>query len=76
MRFVHEVVGDTEGAEDRSAGLCGVVLEKYVVAVSPQSWLPANELSDLIQGRPPGRANRTGRDLAPHCGQFAGVNSL
>jgi hypothetical protein len=67
---------DTEVAQYRRARLCRVVVEKNVVAISPQAWLAVNELPDLAQGRPPRRANRARRDLAPHCGQLAGVNSL
>jgi len=53
-----------------------MVVEKNVVAISPQAWLAPNELPDLVQGRPPRRANRARQDLAPHRGQLAGVNSL
>ena len=67
---------DTEVAQYRLARLCRVVVEKNVVAISPQAWLAADELPDLAQGRPPLRANRARRDLAPHHGQLAGVNSL
>ena len=67
---------DTEVAQYRRARLCRVVVEKNVVAISPQAWLAANELPDLVQGRPPRRANRARRDLSPHRGQFAGVNRL
>src|SRR6266566_2016625 len=67
---------DTEVAQYRRARLCRVVVEKNVVAISPQAWLAANELPDLAQGRPPRRANRARPDLAPHRGQLAGVNSL
>jgi hypothetical protein len=38
--------------------------------------LAANELPDLAHDRPPRRANRARRDLAPHRGQLAGVNRL
>src|SRR6266581_4278802 len=67
---------DTEVAQYRRARLSRVVVEKNVVAISPQPRLAANELPDLAQGRPPRRANRARRDLAPHRGQLAGVNSL
>src|SRR5205085_10098254 len=67
---------DTEVAQYRLPRLCRAVVEKNVVAISPQAWLAANELPDLVQGRPPRRANRARRDLAPHRGQLAGVNSL
>src|SRR5207247_1217755 len=67
---------DTEVAEYRRARLCRVVVETNVVAISPQVWVAANELPDLAQGRPPRRANRARRDLAPHRGQLARVNSL
>ena len=67
---------DTKVAQYRRARLCPVVVEKNVVAISPQAALAANELPDLAQGRPPRRANRTRRDLAPHGGQLAGVYSL
>src|ERR1700682_2905916 len=67
---------DTEVAQYRRAWLCRVVVEKNVVAISPQVWLAANELPDLAQGRPPRRANRARRDLAPHRGPLAGMNKL
>src|SRR5207237_10743923 len=67
---------DAEVAEYRRARLLRVVVEEDVVAVSPQPRLAANELPDLAQRRPPRRANRATRDLAPHRGQLAGVNSL
>ena len=67
---------DAEVAQYRRARLLRVVVEEDVVAVSPQPWLAANELPDLVQRRPPRRANRARRDLAPHRGQLAGVNSL
>ena len=38
---------DTEVAQYRRARLCRVVVEKNVVAISPQAWLAANELPDL-----------------------------
>ena len=62
---------DTKVAQYRRARLCRVVVEKNVVAISPQAGLAANDLPDLAQGRPPRRANRTRRDLAarrPTCG--------
>src|SRR6266516_3160104 len=34
------------------ARLCRVVVEKNVVAINPQAWPAANELPDLVQGRP------------------------
>src|SRR5258708_4114695 len=49
---------DTEVAEYRRPRLGRVVVDKNVVAISPQVWLAANELPDLAQGRPPRRANR------------------
>src|SRR5260221_10584450 len=67
---------DTEVAQYRRPRLCRGVVEKNVVAIGPQAWLAANELPDLAQGRPPRRANRARRGLAPHRGQLAGVNSL
>ena len=47
-----------EVAQYRCARLRRVVVQKNVVAMSPQSWLGANEFPDLAQGRPPRRANR------------------
>src|SRR5205814_6370042 len=47
----------TEVAQYRRARLCRVVVEKNVVAISPQAWLTANELPDRVQGRPPRRGN-------------------
>ena len=44
---------DPEVAQYRRARLRRVVVEKNVVAMSPQAWLEANELSDLAQGRAP-----------------------
>src|SRR5215472_4780433 len=38
---------DTEVAQYRRARLCRVVVEKNIVAISPQAWLAANELPDL-----------------------------
>ena len=67
---------DTEVAQYRRARLCRVVVEKNVVAISPQAWLAANEFPNLVQGGPPRRANRTRRNLAPHSGQLARVNIL
>ena len=67
---------DTEVAQYRRARLCRVVVEKNVVAVTPQAWLVANELPYLVQGWSPRRANRARRDLAPHRRQLAGVNGL
>ena len=67
---------NTEVAQYRRARLRRVVVEKNVVAVSPQARLAANEGLDFADGRPPRRANRAGRYLAPHRGQLAGVNSL
>jgi hypothetical protein len=67
---------DTEVAQYWRSRPCRVMVEKNVVAISPEPWLAANELPDLAQGRPPRRANRARRDLAPHCGQLPGVNSL
>ena len=66
---------DTEVAQYRRARFARVVVEKNVVAIGPQAWLAANERPDLIQGRPPRRANRTRHDLTPHCGQLAGMDS-
>src|SRR5207247_591550 len=66
---------DTEVAQYRRARLRRVVVEENVVAVSSQPWLAANELPDLVQGRPPRRADRARRGLAPHRGQLAGANS-
>ena len=43
----------TEVAQDRRARLCRVVVEKNVVAISPQAWLASNELPDFAQSRPP-----------------------
>ncbi len=59
---------DTEVAQYRCARLCRVMVEKNVVAIIPQASLAANELPDLVQGRPPRGANRARRDLAPHSG--------
>src|SRR5208283_4475196 len=59
---------DAEVAQYRRARLCRMVVEKNVVAISPQPGLAANELPDLAQGRPPRRANRARRDHAPHRG--------
>src|SRR5262249_14774228 len=67
---------DTEFAQHRRGRSCRVVIEKNVVAIGPQAWLAANELPDLVQGRPPGRANGAPRDLAPHRGQLPGNNGL
>ena len=66
---------DTEVAQYRRARLRRVVAEKNVVAVTPQAWLAANELLDLAQSRSPRGANRARRDLAPHRGQLAWVDS-
>ena len=66
---------DTEVTQYRRIWLYLVVVEKNVVAGSPQAWLAANEVPDLPHGRPPRRANPTGRDLAPHRSQLPGVNS-
>src|SRR5438045_255767 len=66
----------TEIAQYRRAGLCRVVVEKNVVSVGPQAWLAANERPDLVERGPPGRADTARRDLAPHRGQLAGMNSL
>jgi hypothetical protein len=51
------------------------MVEKNVMAISPQARLAANELPDLVQGRLPRGANRARRDLAPHRSQPTGVNS-
>src|SRR5215472_492146 len=67
---------DTEVTEYWRAGLRRVLVEENVVTVRPQPRLATNELPDLAQGRPPRRANRARRDLAPHRGQLAWVNSL
>jgi len=67
---------DTEVAQHRRRRLRRVVVKKNVVAISPQAWLAAQELPDLVQGRPPRGANRSRRDRPPHSGQLAGVNSL
>jgi hypothetical protein len=67
---------DTEVAQYRRARLCRVVVKKNVVAIGPKAGLGAKKLPDLIQGRPPRRANPARRDLASHGGQPAGVNSL
>jgi hypothetical protein len=53
-----------------------MAVKKNVVAISPQARLAVNELPDLVQGRPPRRADSAWRDFSPHCGQFAGVDSL
>ena len=66
---------DAEVAEYRRARLIRVVVEEDVVAVSLQPRLAANEVPDLAHGRPPRRANRARCDLAPDCGQLAGMNS-
>src|SRR4029453_2514440 len=67
---------DAEVTQYRRAGPRRVVVEEDVVAVSPQPRLATNELPDLVQRRPPRRANLAWRDLAPHRGQLAGVNGL
>src|SRR5205085_2918669 len=67
---------NAEVAQYRRARLLRVVVEEEVVAVSPQPRLAANERPDLAQRRPPRHANRARRDLAPHRGQLARVNSL
>src|SRR5262249_55015206 len=67
---------DAEVTQYRRAGLRRVVVKENVVALCPQPRLATNELPDLAQGWPPRRANRARRDLAPHRGQLAGVNSL
>lgn len=67
---------DAEVAQYRCALLCRMVVKKNVVAISPQARLAANELPDLVQCRPPRRANSAWRNLPPHRGQLAGVNSL
>src|SRR5262249_48319872 len=67
---------DTEIAHDRCARLLRMVVEKDVVAVSAQPRLAANELPDLVKCRPPSGANCARRDLPPHRGELARVNSL
>lgn len=67
---------DTEVTQYWRAWLRRVVVEENVVAIRPQPWLATNEVPDFAQGRPPRGANRAWRDLAPHRGQLAGVNSL
>jgi len=67
---------DTEVAQYRRARLCRVVVDKNVVPIGPQAWLAVNEFPDPAQSRPPRRANRARRDLAPHRRQLAGVNGL
>src|SRR5262249_37456916 len=67
---------DTEIAHYRLARLFRGVVEKDVVAVSPQPRLVANEHPDLVKRRPPGGANCPGRALPPHRGKLAWVNSL
>ena len=67
---------DTKVAQYRRTRLCGVVVEKNVVAIRTQARLGTNEPPDHVQGRPPRRGNRTRRDRAPHRGQLAGVNGL
>src|SRR6185312_13305590 len=67
---------DAEVTQDRRARLHWVVIEKNVVAVSPQSRLAANTRPDLIQRRPPRRADRARRDFPPHRGQYAGMDGL
>jgi len=63
---------NTEVAQYRRARPRRVVVEENVVAVSAQPRLTANEVPDLPQGRPPRRANRPRRNLAPHRGQPGG----
>src|SRR5947209_2864116 len=41
--FKHTRDLDTEVAQYRSARLCRVLVEKNVMAISPQAWLAANE---------------------------------
>src|SRR5262249_21775793 len=67
---------DAEVAQYRCTGLLRVVVDEDIVAASPQPRLAANEIPDLAQGRPPSRTNRARRDLSPHRGQLAWVNSL
>jgi len=59
---------DTEVTQYWRAGMRRVVVEENVVAASPQLRLVTNELPGLAKGRPPRRANRARRDLAPHRG--------
>ena len=66
---------DTEVTEYRRAWLSRMVVEKNVVAMGPQAWLAAKELPDLVERRPPRGSHRARSDLAPHGGQFTGVNS-
>ena len=66
---------DTEVAQYRRVRLGRVLVEKNVVANSPQARLAANEVPYLAECRPPRRANRARRDLAPHGGQVSGMNS-
>ncbi len=67
---------DTEVAQCQRARLGRVVIEKNVVAVSPQARLTTNERPDRANGRPPRRANCARRNLTPDRGQLAGLNSL
>ena len=67
---------DTEVAQYLPARLNRVVPEKNVVAVRPKAWLAVNERPNLAQGRSSRLAHRARRDLAPHGGQLARVNSL
>src|SRR5437868_3043186 len=76
MKMTYDKYREKSHAQYRGARLLRVVVEEDVVAVSPQPRLAANELPDLAQRRPPRRANRARRDLAPHRGQLARVNSL
>ena len=67
---------DTKITQYWRAGLCSVVVDEDIVAVSAQSWLATNELPNLIESRTPRRANRSGRNLAAHGRQLAGADSL
>ena len=51
---------DAEVAQCRRPPLCRVLVEKNIVAISPQERLTSNELPDLTQGWSPRRANRAG----------------
>ena len=67
---------DPEVTQDRRSRPCRVVVEKNVVATTPQAGLAADESPDLVKGRPPRRANRTGHALTPHRSQIAWMNGL
>lgn len=67
---------DTEVAQYRRAELRWVVIDKNVMAVSPQTRLAAKKLPDLAQSWSPRRADRSWSNLTPHRSQFARVNAL